>query len=116
MLVLFLASENTAQDKDAVPRVIIVAIVLGSILFVIIKLMIITCCIKQRKENRRREEKKLGKTFSITISHFLYPLSKMVRNFRTFLWFSFKRDLTTVIAKILLTIIHFSSFTSWLLF
>ena len=36
------------------------AIVLGSILFVIIKLMIITCCIKQRKENRRREEKKLG--------------------------------------------------------
>ena len=58
---LFLASENTAQDKDAVPRVIIVAIVLGSILFVIIKLMIITCCIKQRKENRRREEKKLGK-------------------------------------------------------
>lgn len=42
------------------PRVIIVAMVLGAILFVIIKLMIITCCIKQRKENKRREEKKLG--------------------------------------------------------
>ena len=55
------ASEiQNAQDADAVPRVIIVAVVLGSILFVIIKLMVITCCIKQRKENRRREEKKLG--------------------------------------------------------
>ena len=58
---IFSASENKAKDKDAVPRVIIVAIVLGLILFVIIFLMIITCCIKQRKENRRREEKKLGK-------------------------------------------------------
>ena len=56
------AREQREQSPDSVPRVIIVAIVLGSILFVIIKLMIITCCIKQRKENRRREEKKLGKT------------------------------------------------------
>ena len=54
------AREQREHHPDSVPRVIIVAIVLGSILFVIIKLMIITCCIKQRKENRRREEKKLG--------------------------------------------------------
>ena len=59
-LFILAASENKAKDESAVPRVIIVAIVLGSILFVIIKLMIITCCIKQRKENRRREEKKHG--------------------------------------------------------
>ena len=57
------ASEiQNAQEADAVPRVIIVAVVLGSILFVIIKLMVITCCIKQRKENKRREEKKLGQS------------------------------------------------------
>ena len=50
------ASEiQNAQEADAVPRVIIVAVVLGSILFVIIKLMVITCCIKQRKENRSKK-------------------------------------------------------------
>ncbi|MAD20130.1 MAG: hypothetical protein CMJ52_08060 [Planctomycetaceae bacterium] len=61
-----IASENKAKDKDAVPRVIIVAMVLGAILFVIIKLMIITCCIKQRKENKRREEKKLERSSSLS--------------------------------------------------
>lgn len=79
------ASENKAKDKDAVPRVIIVAIVLGSILFVIIKLMIITCCIKQRKENRRREEKKLERSSSLSSKRSMmidrYPGSKYSESF-----------------------------------
>jgi len=79
------ASENKAKDKDAVPRVIIVAIVLGLILFVIIFLMIITCCIKQRKENRRREEKKLERSSSLSSKRSMmidrYPTSKYTEAF-----------------------------------
>jgi len=79
------ASENKAKDESAVPRVIIVAIVLGSILFVIIKLMIITCCIKQRKENRRREEKKHERSSSLSSKRSMmierYPPSKYANAF-----------------------------------
>jgi len=74
------ASENKVKDRNAVPRVIIVAIVLGSILFIIIKLMIITCCIKQRKENRRREDKKIERSSSLSSKRSMmierYPPSK----------------------------------------
>jgi len=79
------ASENKAKDESSVPRVIIVAIVLGSILFVIIKLMIITCCIKQRKENRRREEKKHERSSSLSSKRSMmierYPPSKYANAF-----------------------------------
>lgn len=79
------ASENKAKDESTVPRVIIVAIVLGSILFVIIKLMIITCCIKQRKENRRREEKKHERSSSLSSKRSMmierYPPSKYANAF-----------------------------------
>ena len=58
---IFSASENKVKDNGTVPRVIIVAIVLGIILIVIVKLMIITCCVKQRRETRRKNERKTGK-------------------------------------------------------
>jgi len=49
------AEEVMGAGENKLPRVVIVAIVLGSILVVIIKLIVITCCVKQRKEAGRRD-------------------------------------------------------------
>jgi len=74
------ASENKVKEKASVPRVIIVAVVLGIILVVIVKLMIITCCVKQRRETRRKNERKNERSSSCNSKRSMmierYPPSK----------------------------------------
>merc|ERR1719192_1764493 len=74
------ASENKVKEKASVPRVIIVAVVLGIILIVIVKLMIITCCVKQRRETRRKNERKNERNSSCNSKRSMmierYPPSK----------------------------------------
>ena len=68
------------KEKSSVSRVIIVAIVLGTILVVIIKLMVITCCVKQRRETRRKNERKHERSSSCNSKRSMmierYPPSK----------------------------------------
>lgn len=78
-------AENVKTEDNRVPRVIIVAVVLGCILCVILLLMIITCCVKQRKEIRRRDDKQTERSSSVSSKRSIiidkYASSKYTTNF-----------------------------------